>query len=131
MTDWLAIREACMGAAKRRGCSVDQAEDVAQETIARVLERAPDCAIGYALVVSDRLAVQVRIGDARMCELIDEPSREATQEAHVMAVQLGFIVRVRVSGSALEALDDLDGSAGRMRRQRARRAIAAALEVVR
>lgn len=144
--DWSALRLLCIGAALKRGCSHDQAEDVAQETVVRVLEHAPANAMGYALVVSDRLAIRVRMGEARMVQLYEDPSQnedrlcdesrcrlelrtshvrqtQATQEAHVQAVQLGFLLRVRMPGVALETLDDDATSAGRMVRMRARKAL--------
>lgn len=124
--DWQSLRVACMGRAARRGCTQGQAEDVAQDAMVCVLERAPDDPIGYALVVSDRLAIKMLQGEARMCELRDEPMRDATQESHVLGSQLAFALRVAMPGTALDSLVE-GGGIGRVRRMRARAVLHGAL----
>lgn len=124
--DWAGVREACVDHARRVGLSRTEAEDVAQDTMIIVLAHEPTNAHGYALVVSERLAVKAKRARAAEAELGGHATHQrAEQEEHVIALQLAFVVRVRTR-TALDALVDGDGARGRQARLRARRAIQAA-----
>lgn len=129
VTDWAAVREACMQHGRRRGLSLTQAEDAAQEAIALALEHEPDNAAGYAFTVCGRVAGKMLEVEGRVVELTAgvEPTSRPEQYAHVLAGQLAFILRVSTTTELVDLIDGVGGG-GRMARMRARAAVRDALQ---
>lgn len=95
--DWAALRAACIRDARARGASVEDAEDAAQEAIARTLEAGS--AVKHPRTYARRCAVsqgvqQLSAPSGEPVDVDGLPLVEPEQEAAVEAAQLVFAARV-------------------------------------